>query len=177
MPVLMLLRHAKSSWDDAPLSDFDRPLAARGKAAAPAMARHMAAKGWLPDSVLVSPARRTCQTYELMTGEWRDHRPASEQHRIIYEGDAADLLALIKGRAAQANTLLLVGHNPALHELAASLSGAGSDADAATRMTARFPTCALARFTLPDWHTLEPGQAGLTDYVVPRDLPTSGSEQ
>ncbi|MBE0695045.1 MAG: histidine phosphatase family protein, partial [Aquamicrobium sp.] len=75
--TLLLLRHAKSSWDDPALDDFDRPLARRGREAAPRMGREMARRGWLPDLALVSSSLRTRQTWALVAPELPRDIPAS----------------------------------------------------------------------------------------------------
>ncbi|MFC5585479.1 SixA phosphatase family protein [Nitratireductor kimnyeongensis] len=69
MKELLLLRHAKSSWDDPSLADIERPLAPRGRRAAPLMGREILRRGWSPDYVLVSPARRAQQTWRLVAAE------------------------------------------------------------------------------------------------------------
>ena len=69
MKHLLLLRHAKSAWGDPSLADIDRPLAARGRKAAPQMGRELATRGWAPQTVLVSPARRARETWELVAAK------------------------------------------------------------------------------------------------------------
>jgi len=79
MPIrqLLILRHAKSSWDDTALADFDRPLAPRGLKTAPLIGRELARRGWLPDLALVSPALRTRDTWRLVAQELPKNVPAS----------------------------------------------------------------------------------------------------
>ena len=76
MKTLMLLRHAKPSWDDAELDDLDRPLTARGRADAVRMGQEISRRGWLPDQTLLSPAERCCQTWELAASSWERKVPA-----------------------------------------------------------------------------------------------------
>lgn len=171
MPVLMLLRHAKSSWQDASLADFDRPLARRGIAAAPLMGREMMRRGWLPDLVLVSPARRTRETWNLVARQWPDGARPVVMHDDIYEADAERLLDVVRKESRSADRVLLIGHNPAMEDLAALLAGHACDPDALSLMTAKFPTCALARLTFDgDWPSLGADAARLDDFLRPRDL-------
>ena len=168
--VLLLLRHAKSSWDDPALDDFDRPLAKRGREAAPLMAREMARRGWLPDSALVSSALRTHQTWDLVAPELPAAVPATFE-RSIYEAPAERILDAIRATPGDTRTLVVVGHNPGFETLAALLAAPESDAGAMARMGQKFPTSALARLVFDgEWQELGAGGARLTDFVTPRDL-------
>lgn len=166
MKILCLLRHAKSSWDDPALDDFDRPLAKRGRKAAALIGALMAERGWLPDLALVSPARRARDTWRLVSAEL----PAPVETRFepaIYMAAPEDILALLRALPDAPRSVILVGHNPGLEQCAALLAGPGSDPGALARMTEKFPTAALARF---DVTTLAADDAALTDFVRPRDL-------
>lgn len=168
---LLLLRHAKSSWDDASLADFDRPLAPRGQRAAPLMGAEMAHRGWLPDLALVSPAQRTMQTWQLATAAWPRPLPATDYPHGLYAGSADAVLAEIQSSPSSARTLLVVAHNPGLEDLARELAGPGSDSEALHRMIEKFPSGALARFVLEGaWDWLGYGEARLTDFLRPREL-------
>ena len=170
MKELLLLRHAKSSWDDPQLDDFDRHLAERGRRAAPFMAREIARRGWLPDHVMVSPALRTRQTWELVSAELSGV-PEAVFHPQIYTDLADDLLQLVREAPESAARALLVGHNPALEEFAARLAGTGSDKKLMKRMRHKFPTAALARLLVGEpWRDLSPGAARLVDFLTPKDL-------
>jgi phosphohistidine phosphatase len=167
---LLLLRHAKSSWDDPDLVDFDRPLSGRGLKTAPRVGRELARRGWLPDLALVSPALRTRDTWRLVAAEL----PASVQAEFIqalYEATAADILAKVRQANAEASSLLVLGHNPGLEEFARRLAGSRSDAPALNRLEEKFPTAALARFDVDgDWAQLALGNARLTHCIWPKDL-------
>jgi phosphohistidine phosphatase len=170
MPVkqLLILRHAKSSWDDSALPDFDRPLAPRGLKTAPLMGRELARRGWLPDLVLVSPALRTRDTWRLVSQELPKNVPAQFAEEL-YEAAAGAILARV--RQARATSVLVIGHNPGLQHFALRLAGPGSDESVFKKIEAKFPTAALARFTLDeDWGNLDFGGARLTHCVRPRDL-------
>ena len=167
---LLLLRHAKSSWDDPGLADFDRPLSGRGLKAAPLVGRELASRGWLPDLALVSPALRTRETWRLVASEWPMGVPA-EFVEALYDATAADILAAVGTASAATNTVLVLGHNPGLEEFARRLSGSQSDGSAVNRLAEKFPTAALARFVVgSDWTDLAFGAARLTHCIRPKDL-------
>jgi phosphohistidine phosphatase len=168
MRQLLVLRHAKSSWDDPKLADFDRPLGPRGLKTATLMGRELARRGWLPDMALVSPALRTRDTWRLVAADLPKHVPA-EFAETLYEAPAAAILALV--RQANAANLIVVGHNPGLQHFALRLAGAGSDAHMFKKIEAKFPTAGLARFTVEeDWAVLDFGGARLTHCLWPKDL-------
>ncbi|WP_157015237.1 SixA phosphatase family protein [Mesorhizobium xinjiangense] len=167
MKTLLLLRHAKSSWDDPTLHDKDRPLAPRGQRAAPLMGRFLARKGWLAQRVQVSPATRTRQTWQGVVAELPSTPPASYPE-ALYETGADDMLDEIRMVPTGITTLLVIGHNPGMEDLAVALSGKGSNAKALKRLQTKFPTAALARFEFDgDWAQLKDGAARLTDFVTP----------
>ncbi|PTE07376.1 SixA phosphatase family protein [Mesorhizobium helmanticense] len=167
---LLLLRHAKSSWDDPALADFERPLTGRGLKAAPLVGRALAKRGWLPDLALVSPALRTRDTWRLVSAQWKA-KPPVEFVLALYEAMAADILAKVRQADAAAGTLLVVGHNPGLEEFARRLAGVGSDAGAARKLEEKFPTAALARFEVDgNWAGLAFGGARLTHCLRVKEL-------
>jgi phosphohistidine phosphatase len=164
------MRHAKSSWDDPALDDRDRPLAPRGRQAAPRMGRLLADRGWRPQRVLVSPAMRTRETWELVAAEL-GLAPEPEFLEALYMGNPAKLLALIRNIPDDVQSAMLVGHNPGLETLASRLAGGESDKTATGSMRAKFPTAALAVFALDgSWKRLDFGSARLTHFIRPRDL-------
>ncbi len=168
MKQLLLLRHAKSSWDDPDLDDFDRPLAERGLKAAKLMGRELAARDWLPDQVLVSSALRTRDTWRLVAEEL-PARPRVVFANALYDASAADVLSQIRLADPSSGCLAVVGHNPGLEYLAKQLAGSGSEAKARKRLEERFPTTALARFVFEgDWSGLSSGR--LTHCLRPKDL-------
>ena len=173
MRQLLLLRHAKSSWDDPKLPDHARPLNARGRQAAVAMRRAIRDLSLLPDVVLVSSARRTLQTLEAL-GPW-DETPLIEPMDALYLATAPGMLAVLNGVAETARSVLLIGHNPGLHELALLLAGAaGTDEGnpAGRRLARGYPTGALVEFIVPGpWVQLRGGAARLLRFVAPSDLP------
>ena len=162
---LMLLRHAKSDWPDGP--DRDRPLAKRGRRDAPVTGRWLRDHGYLPDAVVCSAARRTRQTWELLAPELGASPSVTFEPRA-YAASALTLLYLIGELPAASRTALLIGHNPAISELATSLVQA-PDGNSAPGIS--FPTAAVAVLEFSgDWADLAPGQARLLDYAAPADL-------
>ena len=176
MPTLFLLRHAKSSWDEPGLADFDRPLAKRGRKAAPLAGAEMARRGWLPDLALVSPAKRARQTWKragkaLADAAGAKQAPETRFAEALYMAAPEAILALLHAVPDNTGSVVVVGHNPGLEELAILLAGPGSDAMALDGARAKFPTSALARFSFDGaWKDLAPGGAALTGFLRPREL-------
>jgi phosphohistidine phosphatase len=170
MKQLLLLRHAKSSWDDPALADMDRPLAPRGRKAAPRMGRELAARGWLPQSVLSSPAARTRETWSLVVAELP--APASATFpKALYMATPERLLAQVRKTPESVTALLLIGHNPGLESFAQQLAASGSEPGPLARLTEKFPTAALARFVFEgEWAGLHFAGARLTHFLRPKDL-------
>jgi phosphohistidine phosphatase len=167
VPTLYLLRHAKSSWADPTLADHERPLAPRGRRDAKRMAKHLRRLGLEPELVLCSSSARTRQTLDLL-------RPAAGGSTVVvedelYAASSADLLARIRRVPDVVTSAMLIGHNPGLQELALMVSSSGDELE---RLKVKFPTAALATlaFAKP-WSRLEPADATLAAYVVPKQLP------
>lgn len=168
MRTLYLLRHAKSSWDDPSLADYDRPLAPRGQRAMPYVADHLRAEGIVPDVVLCSSARRTRETLDRLG----DAIPAGCGVRVedeLYDADAEALLERLQALPDGEHRAMVIGHNPAIRQLALLLAASGERVD---RMARKFPTAALATLdaSIAAWSDLAPGCAGLTGFVRPKDL-------
>jgi phosphohistidine phosphatase len=175
--TLLLLRHAKSSWDDSTLRDHERPLAPRGERAAPAMGRYLDQERLVPERVVCSTSARTRQTWGLLERELDTSSiPGSiavEFSHLLYGASAGEMLEEIHAQPTEVDRLLLVGHNPGTEELALALAGDGSDAGARARIGTKFPTAGLAVLEAPveAWTGFEPGKARLLRFVVPKDLP------
>lgn len=170
MPTLLLLRHAKSSWDDPGLRDHDRPLSDRGERSASAMAAYLRQNGVAPDLVLCSSARRTVDTLAAVRLGLPEGLKV-ETARDLYEAGAAALLDRLRRVPATVGTLLVIGHNPGLEDLATRLSGADSDPGAVKALGRKFPTCALATLSFGgDWGGLAWSGARLAGFVTPKDL-------
>jgi phosphohistidine phosphatase len=168
MKRVYLLRHAKSSWKDSSLADRDRPLAGRGRRAAKAMARHLEGEEIRPDLVLCSPARRTRETLERIEGALGG-KVEKTLDDALYGASEAELLARIKALPDELGSVMLIGHNPGLEELALALASSGTDLE---RMHKKYPTAALATIDLPArrWSTVRRGSGELVGYVRPKDL-------
>jgi len=167
------MRHAKSTWDDPKLSDHARPLNARGRQAAAAMRRAMIDLGLAPDVVLVSSARRTLQTLEALE-PWAD-TPLIEPMDALYLADADRLLEVLHRVTLTARSVLLLAHNPGLHDLALRLVSDDQMRDGsplARKLEAGYPTGALAEFAIGvPWDAVGTGVGRLQRFFGPRDLP------
>jgi phosphohistidine phosphatase len=170
MKTLILMRHAKSAWDDPHQKDIDRPLSTRGRKATPRMGAWLADENYRPDVVLCSTARRTRDTLELL----RPHLPESvtvELSRALYMAAPREMLTEIAKVSATAETVMLLGHNPGIGSLAGLLAGSGDDR-ALGNLHAKFPTAAMAvlGFEVAKWADVAPGNGQLLAFIRPRDL-------
>ncbi|MGF1545377.1 MAG: histidine phosphatase family protein [Parvularculaceae bacterium] len=148
MKELLLLRHAKSDWTDEGFADPDRPLNARGREAAVAVGARLAADGLLPDRILCSSAIRTRQTLALLW-PYAPARAPTEISPALYLASPEAMIAFVAAEGGAAARVLVIAHNPGLEELARSLADpVASNAADLHRMTAKYPTAALARFSL-----------------------------
>ena len=166
--MIILLRHGKSSWSDPTISDVDRPLARRGERASKRIAKHLRRKRIRPDLVLCSPSLRTRQTLEAIApslGKGCSVELAPE----LYAASEQELLERLRALHESADSVMLIGHNPGLQELALVLASRG---DALSKLQQKFPTGALATLVVgsDSWAAIGPGDAKLVDYVVPRQL-------
>lgn len=172
MPELLLLRHAKSDWKDTSLGDFERPLAGRGRRAAPRMGEYLQARGLQPDLVLCSSARRARETLELVLTALAS-APEISYLKTLYLAPPSRLLDILRRQSPENGRILLIGHNPGLERLALGLArttAGQDDSAAARRMAEKFPTAALARLRIPAWDSLGREPAELVEFVRPRDL-------
>jgi len=166
MYALYLLRHAKSSWADPGLADRERPLAPRGRRDAKRIAKHLGRLGCSPELVLCSPAVRTRETLEVVRPVLADSTIVLEED--LYGASSDRLLARLRRVPDTVASVMLVGHNPGLHQLALALASSG---DELGRLEAKFPTAALATLDVPrPWSRLAPGDATLSAFVVPKQL-------
>jgi phosphohistidine phosphatase len=131
----VLIRHAKSSWDDPALADFDRPLNGRGKRDAPEMGRRLAERGVDPDALLTSPARRARKTARQIAAALDFPQRDILEEEEIYEASLPALISVVHGLDDQWGEVILVGHNPGCTELANYLSDLRIE---------NIPTCGVA---------------------------------
>jgi phosphohistidine phosphatase len=169
MKTVCLLRHAKSSWDDVSQPDFQRPLAERGREAAPRMGEYMKAQGLVPDAVLCSGARRAVETWEHIAEALGSPRVHIDDNLYMAAPDA--ILAWLRKLQPEIASVLLIGHNPGFEELAVRLAADGKK-KAMKRMRKKYPTGALAvlRFEVDTWPAIAEGGGFLEAFVRPRDL-------
>jgi phosphohistidine phosphatase len=172
---LLLLRHAKSSWDNVRLSDHDRPLARRGERAAPAMGAHFAGTDLRVDRIVSSTAVRAESTARLFRDAFGRQIPLTRR-RDLYHAADRDILAIAREEVGSDEDvrIMLVGHNPGMHDLACFLCGAG-EPDEIARLRAKFPTASLAEFDLPrrPAQNVDANSGRLVRFVRPKDLPAA----
>jgi len=159
--TLLLLRHAKSSWDHPSMRDFDRPLADRGKRDAPRIGRALKERGPAPDLIISSPAARARETVEAVIKS-ASLTASLQFDESIYDASLAELMRLVRGLPDQTSCVLMVGHNPGFEGLVNRLTGASE----------RMPTAALAsiEFQVDHWQDVEDGQGKLLSVLIPRQL-------
>lgn len=161
MPELLILRHAKSSWDDPHLRDFDRPLNKRGAKAAPEMGQRLKEYGWLPQAVLSSPARRAWLTIEEVAASLDFPQEDIIRENRIYNADLPELRRILQEQPQSCHKLLLCGHNPGLTELFNDLCD---------HWWENLPTAGMALLQWPgSWQQLPYHQAQLLWHASPRN--------
>lgn len=168
---LVLLRHAKSAWPED-VADHERPLAGRGRRAAPAAGRWLRESGYVPDLVLCSTARRARETWQLAEEELGSHPRTTFEPRV-YGASPAELLDLARQTPSDIRTLLIVGHEPTMRDLTLELASThpGKDGAALESVRQKFPTAAIAVLAFTgNWAELGPGKAQLDKFVTPSDL-------
>jgi len=165
--ILQLVRHAKSSWADPSVADIDRPLSGRGQRGAEALARRLAETDKRPDVVVCSPAKRARQTLATIEGTLSS-RVVIRIDPVVYEAGPDELLGALWDLEPTAATVMVIGHNPTLQDLALRLI-APDGSDALTRLRAKFPTGALATLLVPNrWDLLTTASAHLQSLWTPR---------
>lgn len=171
MRTLILLRHAKSSWDDPELDDHERPLNRRGTKDAPRMGEAMAALGLAPDVVLCSDAVRTRATLTLVLSVLGRHPPRVSIEPRLYLAEPAAIMELVRALPADDRQCLVIGHNPGIHALALELTGTG-DRKLLAALATRFPTAGLAVIDLDasSWKDVRPGMGRLREFAGPKDV-------
>jgi phosphohistidine phosphatase len=166
---LILFRHAKSDWREG-LEDHERPLADRGKKAAPVMGAYLEKNRLAPDLALVSTARRAQETWARASRALKGEVPVRNM-RDIYMAEPAQLLDVVHGIGPEIRTLLIVGHNPGLEDLAKLLMKEGGG-EAGLRLMQKFPTAAIAvlSFDIRNWKDIAAASGSLDRFVTPKSL-------
>lgn len=172
MKRLYLLRHAKAVPAEPALDDHDRALAVRGMHDASAMARYMRKNGFIPELVLSSNSARTHQTTELVL---REFEARSDYRGTLYLAEAGKILALVQATPADVASVMVVGHNPGMEDLANLLAREPVRRKERVRrdvLEEKFPTAALAvlDFDIAKWRDIRPGEGALVDFVRPKDI-------
>jgi len=164
---LYILRHAKSDWESYAKTDFDRPLAKRGKKDAPAMGKWMRKHDFVPDFIISSPAERAKQTILAVVEELGISKKDIHFNEKIYMADVATLLQVLQDCPRKANQVMLVGHNPGLDELLQFLV----NDPPLTQNGKLLTTASFARISLPrDWTQLERHCGNLVSITRPKDI-------
>jgi len=161
MKTLILLRHAKSSWKDTNLDDFDRPLNGRGKRSADLLRVFLKGREFSPEFVLCSPALRARQTVEIVF-DGLVQPPEIKYDRLLYLASVAQLLEIISRVERERSQVVLVGHNPGIEELFTHLTG----------IDKHFPTATMASLALntENWDELGTAGADLRWLTTPKEL-------
>ena len=170
---LLLLRHAKTEKAEPGMRDHVRRLTERGEHDAPVLGAYMARHKLVPDRVLVSTAERTRQTWEYLAPTL-SARPRVTYEDRLYDAGADAILALVRKTEPEVRALLVIGHNPGLHDLARLLIASG-DVEARERLNEGLPTSGLAviDFAGDNWRKLHPQGGRLERFVSPRSLATA----
>ena len=159
MKNIYFLRHAKSSWDDFALKDFDRPLSTRGIQDADLMGNYFRSKKIKLDVVFSSPSKRTSETLEHF---FQLERPNIEFEASLYHASLDEILSVIFGIPEESKNVMVVGHNPSMHQITEYLSN---------KFINKYPTCCLAALTVDQgWSELSNGSADLDFIKKPSEL-------
>ena len=159
MKKIYFLRHAKSSWDDFALKDFDRPLATRGIQDADLMGNYFRSKKIKLDVVYSSPSRRTIETLEHF---FQLEKPNIKFEESIYHASLDNILSVLFGIPEDINNIMVVGHNPSMHEITEYLGN---------KFITKYPTCCLTGFTTDKgWNELSQGSVSFDFIKKPSEL-------
>jgi phosphohistidine phosphatase len=170
MRRLLLFRHAKAERAIPGGIDRDRPLIERGRKDAARIGVYMAAHALVPDRVLLSPAARTQETWKYVAKAFKA-APAATSFEKLYGATSHVIMTTIGDVPDTAHTVLVLGHNPGLHELALMLIASG-DLDARARLREKLPTSGLViiDFAFDQWDKLHPRSGRLERFVTPKTL-------
>ena len=175
MRRLFLLRHAKAERSEPGMEDRGRKLIERGRKDAAKVGAYMASHALIPDWVIASPSARTQETWKIASGAIRP-APAAASVERLYDATPHAILGVVREAPAAAHALLVVGHNPGLHELALMLIASG-DIEARERLREKLPTSGLVTidFAFDDWGKLHPQSGRLERFVTPKSLGSPAS--
>jgi phosphohistidine phosphatase len=167
---LMLLRHAKAEKAEPGMGDHERGLNARGESDTALIGAYIARHALIPDAVVVSTARRTRETWEGLAAALPGPRLATFDDRL-YNARTETIITVVKATAPAVRTLMLIGHNPGLHDVARLLIASG-DVEARERLNEGLPTAGLAviEFAAESWRKVHLHGGRLERFVSPRSL-------
>ena len=159
MLYLTLIRHAKSSWDDPSLDDFERPLNKRGLYTAPLVAQKLKIELPTPDLILCSPAKRAIQTADF----FKNDKTIFEIKQKIYFDGLDEILEIIRQINPSCSNVWLFGHEPNLSEMVEFFTG---------KILAKFPTCAVFQicFSVEKWSEIEKESGKISFSLIPKDF-------
>ena len=163
MRILYLIRHAKSSWDNPGLRDFNRPLNDRGFREAPFMAQMLESQGVKPDLIVSSPAKRAITTALFFAEKFGVAEQDVQREQDIYEADPMDILQIISRLPDTATTVLMFGHNPTFTDVANRFSKEFID---------NTPTCGIVRIEsdVDQWNAVYEGNSRVTARFFPKEV-------
>lgn len=167
---LILLRHAKSAWDNPSVADFDRPLSSRGRKAAPVVGAWLARRGLVPGLVLCSSARRAAETLDLASAGWQT-KPTVRKLKTLYLAMPREMLRRLQAVGREPDVVMLVGHNPGIADLANWLCSQGK-AEHRANLARKFPTGAVAviDFDVEDWAEVDAETGTLVEFATPKQI-------
>lgn len=170
MKRLVLVRHAKSSWSDPELEDFDRPLNERGRLSAPVTGAWLSEKGVHPDHVALSPAKRCVETWDRIRIQL-DEAPEPRLEDALYMADPDTMLKVLRQAPPEAGTVVMIGHQPGISSFARKLAN-GSVPASCARAFRKFPTgaAALLEFDQEGWDGTGYGKAVFRCFASPKEL-------
>ncbi|HOV14017.1 MAG TPA: histidine phosphatase family protein [Spirochaetota bacterium] len=167
MKQLILMRHAKSDWDNS-LSDIDRPLSERGKREAPVVGKFLRKEKIIPDKLISSPSQRTRETLRYLMKELKEQINV-EFNDIIYENIPKKIVELISKTEENIKTLMILGHNPSMEGLYQSFSGILIDDN---DICEKFVTSAISlfEFDIKEWGEIVKAKGKLVFFKSPKEL-------
>jgi phosphohistidine phosphatase len=175
MRRLLLFRHAKAERSEPGMEDRARKLIERGRKDAARIGTYMVSHALIPDRVMTSPSARTQETWKFAGAAFHPPPEATLAERL-YNATGHGILGVVRDTASSTHTLLIIGHNPGLHELALTLVASG-DVDAREHLREKLPTSGLViiDFALDDWSKLHPQCGRLERFVSPKSLDATAS--
>lgn len=161
MKVVYFVRHAKSSWDNPRLSDFERPLNERGRRDAPFMAKLLKSKGVIPDAFVSSPANRALSTAGYFAEAFGVEKAAIQIQEAIYEASPSTILQVLRALPAAWHTIFIFGHNPTFTDLANQFI---------EKTIHNLPTCGVVKVEdeVADWKEFGSAKAKATEFYYPK---------